>query len=96
MALHVIAQLKSSGNNHPDVIREALAELVTKTVKEPGCLRFEISHSTDEPGVFYLVESWVDQAALDTHLAAEYTRAYLETGMTELTQHHVVASVTEV
>ena len=95
MALHVIAQLNSSGHSHPDVIRESLAELASKTVKEPGCIRFEISHSTDQPEVFYLVESWVDQAALDTHLAADYTRAYLDTGMTELAQHHVVAPVTK-
>ncbi len=58
-------------------LRDLLAEAMRKSRTEPGCLRFDVYHSTAEPRRFTLVEHWADQAALDAHRLAEaYTTVY--------------------
>jgi quinol monooxygenase YgiN len=58
-------------------IRESLGEAMRKSRAEPGCLRFDVYHSTAEPRRFTLVEHWESQQALDAHrLAAAYTTIY--------------------
>lgn len=46
-----------------DVIHLNAAE----SVKEPGCLRFEVSRQFDQPNLFALSESYVDEAAMHAH-----------------------------
>jgi quinol monooxygenase YgiN len=56
-------------------IRDLLAEAMRKSRAEPGCLRFDVYHSSAEPRRFTLVEHWASQEALDAHRLAE---AYLQ------------------
>ncbi len=58
-------------------IRDLLAEACRKSRAEPGCLRFDVYHSTGEPRRFTLVEHWESQEALEAHRLAEaYTQVY--------------------
>jgi len=58
-------------------IREFLGQAMRKSRTEPGCLRFDVYHSTAEPRRFTLVEHWASQEALDAHRLAEaYTQIY--------------------
>ena len=58
-------------------IRGHLVDAMRKSRAEPGCLRFDVYHSTAEPRRFTLVEHWADQKALDAHRLAEaYTTVY--------------------
>ena len=58
-------------------IGQRLAEAMRQSRAEPGCLRFDVYHSTAEPRRFTLVEHWESQAALDQHrLAAAYNDIY--------------------
>ena len=68
-----------TAKNEADVprLRDLLAEAMRSSRAEPGCLRFDVYHSTAEPRRFTLVEHWADQAAVDAHrLAAAYTTIY--------------------
>jgi quinol monooxygenase YgiN len=68
-----------TAKNPADVakIRDLLAEAMRKSRSEPGCLRFDVYHSTAEPRRFTLVEHWASQDALDQHrLAAAYNEIY--------------------
>ena len=58
-----------------DAIRNLLAEQGRLSRAEPGCLRFEVYHSQNDPQVFILNERWESQEALDVHRTA---RAYTE------------------
>ena len=56
---------------------DLLVQSMRKSRAEPGCLRFDVYHSTAEPRRFTLVEHWADQAAIDAHRLAEaYTTIY--------------------
>lgn len=43
-------------------------QLVTATLKEPGCLRYELSVSTTEPGAATFVEQWTSAASWQQHM----------------------------
>jgi quinol monooxygenase YgiN len=58
-------------------IRELLSEQARLSRAEPGCRRFEVYHSDNDPLVFFLVERWDSDAALDVHRTAHaYTTIY--------------------
>jgi quinol monooxygenase YgiN len=58
-------------------IRELLSEQARLSRAEPGCQRFEVYHSDNDPQVFFLVERWDSDAALDVHRTAHaYTTIY--------------------
>ena len=52
-------------------LRDLLVQAMRKSREEPGCLRFDVYHSTAEPRRFTLVEHWADPAAIDAHRLAE-------------------------
>ncbi len=58
-------------------VRDLLVQAMRKSRSEPGCLRFDVYHSTAEPKRFTLVEHWASQEAIDAHRLAEaYTTIY--------------------
>lgn len=58
-------------------ISDLLTRAMRKSRAEPGCLRFDVYHSTAEPKRFTLVEHWASQEAIDAHRLAEaYTTVY--------------------
>jgi quinol monooxygenase YgiN len=58
-------------------IRDLLAEQARLSRQEPGCLRFEVYHSNNDPTRFLLHERWESQEALDKHrTATAYTTIY--------------------
>lgn len=64
--------------------KNALLHLVEETLKEPGCIRFEILQQQDKPQCFTLWECWVDDMALQAHFAAPHTKAYMAQEFTKV------------
>lgn len=58
-----------TANDEADVptIRELLGEAARLSREEPGCIRFEVCHSTSAPGIFMLCERWDSEEAWKTH-----------------------------
>ena len=55
-----------------------LAEkMVEETRKEPGCIYYDFVRDTNEKGVYYFVEKYVDQAAVEAHNNSEYFLTYI-------------------
>jgi quinol monooxygenase YgiN len=58
-------------------VSELLAEQARLSRQEPGCVRFEVYQSSNDPTRFLLTERWESQAALDAHRTAKaYTTVY--------------------
>jgi quinol monooxygenase YgiN len=58
-------------------IRGLLAEQARLSRAEPGCVRFEVYQSQNEPTLFFLNEWWESQEAIDVHRTAKaYTTIY--------------------
>ncbi|MCC7083502.1 MAG: antibiotic biosynthesis monooxygenase [Pirellulales bacterium] len=62
---------------HVDEVRNLLIQQATMSRTEPGCARFEVYQSNNDPMRFLLHERWESQAALDQHrTATAYTTVY--------------------
>jgi len=67
--------------SHVDVapnpaVAPMLAKLAETSRQEAGNLRFDVLQHTMRGNHFTVVETWRDQAALDTHLSAPHTKQY--------------------
>ncbi len=60
-----------------DQVRGLLTEQARLSRQEPGCARFEVYQSQNDPTRFLLNEHWESQAAVDAHRKAHaYTTVY--------------------
>lgn len=55
-----------------DILMPMYEELVAATRKEPLCISYDLFVDRSNPGHFVFIETWPDQAALDTHCASEH------------------------
>ena len=56
----------------------AMKQFAAETLKEKGCIRFEILQQDGRPNHLTLVAIWKDQKAFDAHDAAPYTKEFRE------------------
>ena len=63
---------------------QAMAELVAETVKEPGCILFEVREDLQNPDYFTLWEIWHEEADLTRHFEYPHTKAYLAENWTQV------------
>jgi quinol monooxygenase YgiN len=62
-----------------DEVIEALTDQATTSVnREPGCLRFDVAQSLDDPAEVWLYEVYEDPAAFETHRLAPHSVATKE------------------
>lgn len=55
-----------------DRILELSREMVEKTVKEEGCIKYELFQDTKDPKVLIIIEEWENEEALNKHIASEH------------------------
>ena len=72
--LRVVAEIIAKPGSE-DVIREVLSQLASATQSEDGCNSYELFESAAVPGIFFTLESWHSQAALDAHLQTDHVAA---------------------
>ncbi len=51
-------------------VKEFLVELVTESLKEKGCLHFQLLQNEENPQEITLIEEWEDQECMDAHFTA--------------------------
>ncbi len=54
-----------------------LLELVAPSRSEPGCLRYDIYQSVDDPNAWFVYEDWRSRADFDAHMSTPYVTAFL-------------------
>ena len=69
--LRVVATIPAKPGSE-ELIREALAKLVTATRAEDGCVSYDLFESAAAPGTFVTIESWRSQEDLDAHLKSPH------------------------
>ena len=72
--ISVIATVQAKPGRGAEVEEDfrAWAEVVKKT--EPGTLQYTLSRSRENPDLFYALELYQDQAAVDAHMANLHAR----------------------
>ncbi|UVK38569.1 antibiotic biosynthesis monooxygenase [Mesorhizobium sp. AR10] len=78
-------------------LRAAQEILVAETVREPGCLRYELNQSLDDGRILVFVESWASEEAWRDHMQGAAIRRFQMSGAPNLFadfQLHRLAPVT--
>lgn len=75
--VYVNVLLTVQDRGHVETVKALLAEAARLSRAEPGCVRFEVYHSTADETKFILNEHWESPEALDGHRkGVPYTQIY--------------------
>jgi quinol monooxygenase YgiN len=77
--IYVIAELRI----RPEMAEKALAEArkaVAATIKEDGCLSYDMHQSVNDPSRLVVVERWASRDALSRHLETPHLKAWRAAG----------------
>jgi quinol monooxygenase YgiN len=76
-AVYAVSYVEVKASSESTTIA-ALKEYREASRRDEGCLRIELLEQTGRPGHFATIETWTNQAALDTHETAPSTKQFLE------------------
>ena len=62
---------------YKDELRARLIEMVKLTHKEEGCLFYNLHVDRNDESIFYFLEGWRDQEALQFHNSTPYIQAII-------------------
>ncbi|MFN8473031.1 MAG: putative quinol monooxygenase [Anaerolineae bacterium] len=79
----IVAQFTAKDGRADELLAE-IYEVMAHTLAEPGCLRFVLHQSIDDPDMLTVVEKFKSQKDFDSHLAQPYTKKLLEQVVPEL------------
>ena len=55
---------------HEDALRASLESLIAPTLREAGCVQYDLHEEVETPGAFLFYEIWESQSHLDAHAAS--------------------------
>jgi quinol monooxygenase YgiN len=77
-------------------LREAQEALVAASLKEDGCLRYELNQSLEDGRVLLFVETWESHAKWRAHMEGEAMRRFLATGAGDWIQERTLHQMARV
>lgn len=69
--IKVVAKSYAKGDKL-DRILELSKEMVETTVKEEGCIKYELCQDVKDPKIIIILEEWENEEALNKHIASEH------------------------
>lgn len=73
--IYVVATLIAKPDKHAELIAGA-KPCIAATLKEAGCISYDLLHSITEPNTFTFVERWETREALTAHSKAEHLKVW--------------------
>lgn len=62
----LLVKLQAKSGKEEDLLRE-LTAMIEPSRKESGCIQYDLNRAPDNREIFWFVEKWASQAALDEH-----------------------------
>ena len=75
--LWISAGIRLTKNADPEETKRLLLNLREETLKETGCIKFDILQQRDNPESFTLWECWEKEEDLANHFKEPHTTAFL-------------------
>ncbi|PKG80759.1 antibiotic biosynthesis monooxygenase [Colwellia sp. 75C3] len=82
--LWISAGLKVSADIPAEKAKTELQALKQQTIKEQGCIFFDVLQHKEDPSLFMLWEEWINEDALKEHFNQPHTKTYLAQSLTEV------------
>ena len=74
MSIRIIARFTARPDSI-DAMRTLLLGMLEPTLKEAGCVSYELLNNSADPTDFTFVEEWASQAAIDAHMKTPHLQA---------------------
>ncbi|MBA4418147.1 MAG: antibiotic biosynthesis monooxygenase [Syntrophus sp. (in: bacteria)] len=71
----VVARIKAKPEASAKV-REELLKLIEPTLKDDGCIYYNLHQDNEDPSVFIFLEEWENKALLDKHLETAHLKNF--------------------
>lgn len=75
--LSVVAKIKVKPE-FVDLVKAEMLKMVAETVKENGCMNYNLHQDNADDSVFIFYENWSGEDALQNHLQSEHVQAYIQ------------------
>ena len=59
-------------------IKEELIKLIEPTLKEEGCINYDLHQDNDKPETFLFYENWVNRELWQKHMNNDNLKAYMK------------------
>lgn len=59
-----------------DLVKQSLQKLIAPTLKENGCLNYDLHHDNENPDRFFFYENWVNRELWLDHNASAHIAAH--------------------
>ncbi|SDA60711.1 MULTISPECIES: putative quinol monooxygenase [unclassified Janthinobacterium] len=63
---HIICELRCDSKDR-ERVRDLILRFVEPARAEPGCLYYDLYQRLDTPNTFFILDGWVDEAAVNSH-----------------------------
>ena len=73
--LTIIARIEASPER-TELVRTELRKLIEPTLKESGCLQYDLHQDNDDPAVFLFYENWENRELWQAHMNSPHVAAY--------------------
>ena len=73
--LTIIATIKAK-KDKIDLVKSELTKLIELTLKEPGCIQYDLHQDNENPAVFVFYENWESRQLWLNHMDSDHLQAY--------------------
>lgn len=72
----IIIAIAQAKPGYEAALVKAQSELIAIVRQQPGCIRYELNESLEQPGQVVFVERWRDRAAWESHMRGPHMDAF--------------------
>lgn len=73
LLLNIVRKVKPE---HVNTLRDSFLKCRVETLKEPGCIKYEIFQSAADPTIFFIYEIWKNEEAHKYHSTTAHVRIH--------------------
>lgn len=75
LLLNIVRKVKPE---HVNTLRDSFLKCRVETLKEPGCIKYEIFQSSADPTIFFIYEIWKNEEAHKYHSTTPHVKIHSE------------------
>jgi quinol monooxygenase YgiN len=91
-----ILAITKAANGKQDLLRAVQEKLVAETLKEAGCIQYELHQSLDDSRALVFVERWESEALWRAHMGGEAMQRFQASGASNLIEEFTLHRLTPV
>ena len=76
----IVIAIITAQEGSESAVEKGLAGLVEPTLREKGCLSYDLHIDNEDPTIFAFHETWESEADLDRHLESDHIKAFQKAG----------------